>query len=329
MLFNVRAVQATFDDVNPATRDVWAYPDTGEWDPDRNVSEFCEALESWRYHGVLGFTINFQGGGAYFAPEVYEHFDNNGFTLDGELKPACADRVGQVLARADELGMVVIAGILYGVHSKKMSEDALWVAADNALSFLEATGHGNILIEVANEVEVMVRQTGYAMFVPDRTHEMVLRLRDMHPGFLYSTSQGGMDVATGRCMPPPTLIDAVDFILVHGNGTRAAQLDAALQSIRAMDVYRAHPKPIVINEDSPGMPNFEVSWKQGVSWGYFDQGYGGPRAWAGDAYVDYRSQPREDEHASLSGFQTPPVNWTINTNHKRAFFERVREITGA
>jgi hypothetical protein len=29
----------------------------------------------------------------------------------------------------------------------------------------------------------------------------------------------------------------------------------------------------------------------------------------------------------LSGFQTIPVNWSINTADKRAFFERLAEIT--
>jgi hypothetical protein len=328
LLFNVRAVQATFDDGNPGTRSLWAYPDTGAWDPERNLSEFCAALESWRDHGVLAFTVNFQGGGAYYAPEVYEGFDNNGFTLDGELKPAYARRIGRVLARADELGMVAIVGIFYCVHAKKMDVDALWRAADSALEFLESTGHRNILIEVANEVEVVLRHTGYAMFAPDRTHEMVLRLRDDHPQFLFSTSQGGMDVTTGRCMPPPSLVDAVDFILAHGNGTRAGQLGAALDAIVEMPAYQACPKPIMINEDSPGMPNFEAAWARGVSWGYFDQGYGGPRAWGGDAYLDYRSKPRESDYSELSGFQTPPVNWTINTQQKRAFFERVAEVTG-
>ncbi len=42
LLFNVRAVQATFDDENPATRDYWAYPDTGVCDPDRNTDEVCQ-----------------------------------------------------------------------------------------------------------------------------------------------------------------------------------------------------------------------------------------------------------------------------------------------
>jgi hypothetical protein len=65
LLFNVRAVQATFDDANPETRQHWAYPDTGVWDPARNTSELCAALPSWREHGVLALTINVQGGGPH------------------------------------------------------------------------------------------------------------------------------------------------------------------------------------------------------------------------------------------------------------------------
>jgi hypothetical protein len=32
LLFNSRMVQATFDDLNPDTRERWAYPDTRVWD---------------------------------------------------------------------------------------------------------------------------------------------------------------------------------------------------------------------------------------------------------------------------------------------------------
>ena len=329
LLFNVRAVQATFGDANPATRQHWVYPDTGKWGPERNVTEFCDTLPSWRDYGVMAFTVNFQGGGPLFAPEIYEHFDNNGFTPEGDLKPAYADRMARVLARADELGMVVIAGLFYGLHLKKMrDEEAIWRAADEALKFLEGKGRRNLLIEVANEVEVCVRQVGYDMFQPERTHEMVEKLRAMHPRFLYSTSQVGVNPEMGRGMPPPALVEAVDFVLLHGNNALAPQLETAIKAVQAMPAFKHDPKPILINEDSPGIPNLEVAWRNGVSWGYFDQGYGGPAAWGGDAYMDYRSRPRESRYEDLSGFQTPPVNWGINTEHKRAFFSRVAEITG-
>jgi hypothetical protein len=43
-----------------------------------------------------------------------------------------------------------------------------------------------------------------------------------------------------------------------------------------------------------------------ASWGYYDQGKN-----------DY-----------INGFQSPPVNWSINTEKKKAFFELLRKITG-
>ena len=67
LLFNARMVQGIFDDLNPETRQRWAYLDTGRWDPDRNTDEFLAALPAWRKHGLLAFTINLQGG----SPEGY------------------------------------------------------------------------------------------------------------------------------------------------------------------------------------------------------------------------------------------------------------------
>jgi hypothetical protein len=44
--------------------------------------------------------------------------------------------------------------------------------------------------------------------------------------------------------------------------------------------------------------------------------------------MDWKGQPREGSFAELSGFQTVPVNWSINTPVKKAFFDRVRQMTG-
>jgi len=67
LLLNVRAVNALFDDRNPETRPRWAYPDTNQWDPERNVREFLDQLPTWRAHGLLAITVNLQGG----SPEGY------------------------------------------------------------------------------------------------------------------------------------------------------------------------------------------------------------------------------------------------------------------
>ena len=330
LLFNVRALQATFDDANPNTRKHWAYPDTGVWDPERNVEEFCAALPAWKAHGVLGFTINFQGGGPLYVPEIYDSYDNNGFAPTGELKLAYADRVARVLARADELGMVPIVGLFYWVNLLKMeNEAAIWRAADEALAFLEGTGRRNLLIELANEIEVVVRRTPYDIFRPDCQPEMIEKLRAAHPGLYYSTSFMAHNVNLDPGYPPARLIEAADYVLLHGNGTRPPQLLAALQDLQALPAFQRNPKPILINEDSPAVPNLEASWRNYASWGYYDQGFAG-QVETEDPYTRYQERPRWNTGPldDLSGFQTPPVNWGINTPFKRAFFDRVAEVTG-
>ena len=60
-------VNAIFDDENPHTKHLWNYPDTNEWNPNRNTSEFIEMLPLYKNHGLLAFTVNLQGG----APSGY------------------------------------------------------------------------------------------------------------------------------------------------------------------------------------------------------------------------------------------------------------------
>ena len=325
LLFNVRAVQATFDDANPITRARWAYPDTGAWEAERNVYEFCAALPSWRDHGVLAFTINFQGGGAIYRPEVYDHYDNNAFTPAGELKPAYTDRLSRVLAAADAVGMVPIVGLFYGKHIQKMADEAaLWRAAHNALEFLESTGYQNILVELANELTACWKIAGCELLSPQNAHTMLHALREAHPTFLYSASE--ILVPPGN-LPSPELVEACDFVLVHGNYCDVQELETALQAVIAMPEFERNPKPLMINEDSIGVPNMDVSWRNRCSWGYYDQGYGS-NWFEWEKYANFSAHEREPEYENLSGFQTPPVNWGINTNEKRAFFRRVKEVTG-
>ena len=180
---------------------------------------------------------------------------------------------------------------------------------------------------MANEVEIVLNKSGHAVFDPGQTHEMVDTLRHDHPTFLISTSQRGANPESGKGMPPATLVETVDYLLPHGNGNSASRLVTVIETIQAMPQYRQNPKPILINEDSVGVPNLDVAWPRGVSWGYYDQGWEGQ---GDDPYEWYEPLPRRSDHpfGELNGFQTPPVNWMINTPFKRAFFTRVAEITG-
>ena len=53
LLLNSRMVQGVFDDLNPETTNLWIYPDTGKWDPERNTQEFLDAMSDWRSYGLL------------------------------------------------------------------------------------------------------------------------------------------------------------------------------------------------------------------------------------------------------------------------------------
>lgn len=96
LLPNSRMVQATFDDRNPTTRPQWAYPDTKQWDADRNTDEFLAAMPVWKQHGLLAFTLNLQGG----SPQGYskdQPWHNSAFNDDGSWNPYYFNRLKKSL----------------------------------------------------------------------------------------------------------------------------------------------------------------------------------------------------------------------------------------
>src|SRR2546426_6820568 len=132
LLLNSRMVKGIFDDRNPGTVKLWAYPDTGKWDAERNTREFLDAMPEWRRHGLLAFTINLQGG----SPQGYskdQPWHNSAIETDGSLRPDYLARLERILDKADQLGMVVILGYFYfGQDQRLRDEAAVLGAADNA-----------------------------------------------------------------------------------------------------------------------------------------------------------------------------------------------------
>ncbi|MEW6753848.1 MAG: hypothetical protein AB1505_23135, partial [Candidatus Latescibacterota bacterium] len=152
LLLNARLVQGTFDDLNPQTRGLWAYPD-GPWDPDRNTDEFVAAMPRWRAHGLLAFTLNLQGG----SPQGYstrQPWHNSAFWADGELQPGYLERLRRILDRADELGMAVILGYFYfGQDHRLADEEAVRRAVRHTTDWLLERQYAHVLVEVGNEVD--------------------------------------------------------------------------------------------------------------------------------------------------------------------------------
>ena len=303
LLMNARLIQGIFDDLNPDTRSKWAYPDTNQWDPDRNTREFVEAMESWCDHGLLSFTINLQGG----SPEGYskgQPWHNSAFTSDGSLRPDYMKRLSLILNRADQLGMVPILGFFYFGQDHRLSDEtAVKHAVDNAATWLLVNDYRNVIIEINNECNV---RYDHEILKPQRIHELIRRVKNRTRNgrrLLVSASYGGGTI------PLENVVTSADFLLLHGNGVKdPARIAEMVRQTRAVPGYTS--KPIIFNEDDhfdfdQPMNNMVAAVNEHASWGYFDPGKSN--------YVD--------------GHQCPPTNWTINTPRKKAFFGKLKEIT--
>jgi hypothetical protein len=319
LLFNSRMVQAIVDDESPDTRHRWAYPDTGIWDPERNTDDFCSMLPVYRSYGLLAVTIGLQGGGSAYLPEVWNNCILSAFASDGTLKEGHRKRLLRVLKAADDCGMVVIVNLFYWKQIRLVPEDdKVFKAVEQAADFLLGTGYRNILIDVANEsASWWTREIGR----PEHIHRLIHAMKSVSRNgrrLLVGCSTGGDN------LPTEEWLDAEDISFPHGNGNTPQQLRERLAKLRGMNAFRKRPRPVCINEDGVNLDNLDIAASEYASWGYYAQGAGShdpgyDAIWPGG---------REKRFEDLSGFQTLPVNWGINTPQKKAFFEKTAEITG-
>ncbi len=304
LLMNSRMVQGIFDDLNPETRSRWRYPDTGRWDPERNTREFLAAMPEWRKHGLIAFTINLQGG----SPEGYskeQPWHNSAITESGGLRPEYMARMERILDRADELGMVVILGIFYFGQDQRVEDEAAVIrAVDNTVDWLFERDYRHVVIEVNNECNV--DRYEHAILKPERVHELIERVKQRTRAgrrFLVSTSYGG------GAVPRENVVRSADFLLMHGNGvSHPERISEMVRQARAVQGYR--PMPILFNEDDhfdfdKPLNNMVAAIREYCAWGFFD--------------------PGKNDYAD--GYQSVPVNWGLNTERKKAFFAKLREIT--
>jgi len=307
LLLNSRMVQGIFDDLNPETVGTWAYPDTGRWDAERNTREFIAAMPAWRAHGLLAFTINLQGG----SPQGYsskQPWHNSAIAPDGSLREAYMSRLARIVDAADRLGMVVILGYFYFGQDERLENEAAVVrAVDHATRWVFDGGWRNVLIEINNECNV---RYDHPILRPDRVHELIERVQKTSRDgrrLLVSTSYGGGTI------PGENVVRTADFLLIHGNGVSdPAKIAEMVRRTRAVPGYS--PKPILFNEDDHfdfdrPVNNFTAALGEYASWGYFDF--------------------RQKGESFDAGYQSVPVDWSIDSPRKRGFFKLLAEITGS
>jgi hypothetical protein len=303
LLMNSRMVQGIFDDLNPETVKNFGYPDTQKWDADRNTDEFVSAMEDWKKHGLLAFSLNLQGG----SPLGYGNHGwiNSTFDEKGNLRPAYIKRLTQILDRANELGMVVILGYFYfGQDQYLEDEKAILNATDNITQWILEKGYQNILIEINNECN---GPYDHEVLTCSRVHELVQRAKKLGgENLLVGTSYGG------GVIPQQNVLQVSDFVLIHGNGVdEPSGITKMVRKTKNVTGYSG--QPILFNEDDhfnfdADDYNFKSAIESYTSWGYFDY------RMSGEGFED--------------GFQSIPVDWGINSTRKKAFFKKLKEITG-
>jgi len=262
-------------------------------------------MDLWYSKGLLAFNVNFQGG----SPEGYsknQAWENNAFEPDGTLRPAYLKRMERIVDKANQLGMVVNLGIFYfGQDQRLQDEKAVIAAVDNTVAWILKKKYKNIILEVANESNNNAYQ--HKIIGQDRIHELILRVKKNAPELLVSTS------FNGNTVPPDKVVEVSDYVLIHGNSVREPKrIGEFANEVRALPSYR--PMPIMINEDDhfdfdKPSNNFVEAVKSYVSWGFFD----------------YRLKGETDFN---EGYQSIPVNWGISSARKKAFFDKLEEITG-
>ena len=306
LLLNSRMVQGIFDDLNAETREMWIYPDTKKWDPERNTAEFIDNMEKWHSNGLLSFTINIQGG----SPQGYsgrQPWHNSGFTEDGSLRPEYLTRLEKIINKSDQLGMVPVLGLFYFGQDERLSdEEAVINSVNNIIDWLFEKKYRNVLIEINNECNI---QYDHEILRPERVHELIELVKNkVTDGYRFyaGTSYGG------GFIPLPNVVKSADFILLHGNGVSdPARILEMINETRSVEGYT--PKPILFNEDDhfdfhKEENNFISALKGYASWGYFD----------------YRMKDESFEN----GYQSVPVDWGINSERKKQFFKLLKEISG-
>jgi hypothetical protein len=272
-------------------------------------------MASWHEHGLLSFVINLQGG----CPYGYcrnQPWDNSAFSSDGSLRQDFMNRLERILDHADELGMIPMVGYFYfGQDENLVDEEAVKRAVVNATEWLLEKGYTNVIVEINNECNV---RYDHAILQCNGVHELISLAKSIEKdgrSLYVSTSLGGGSV------PPANIVEVSDFVLLHGNGVRDPErMVQMIRQVREMEVYT--PMPIVNNEDDQPWRVAEQGWdddnnnfvacvKNYASWGYFD----------------FRLESENNDYNL--GYQSVPVNWHINADRKRGFFNLLANITGS
>ena len=287
MLMNQRMIQGVFDDAE----DVKRFNRFGRtFDAEKNTEDLIRALPEWYAYGLRAITVGFQGGGPCFTMNSMT-INNNPYSPDGRsIDPAYLNRMKKIIDAADEIGMVVIVSCFYGPQSRFLKDDrAVMEATKTTANWLRDQKFTNVIIEIANEHDIEPYKVHPILFNDSGIVELIEIAR---------RESGGMPVgcsSTGAYFLPD-IPNASDVVLIHGNNMPRQIFYNQICQVKEA----AGEKPIVCNEDSQALSNFQVALDNDVSWGYYNN----------------------------MTEQEPPTVWGIKNAEDRFFAERMAEAVG-
>jgi hypothetical protein len=280
LLLNVRMVNCTFEDRNPATC-------PKGFDPDKNTDAFIAKIADYAAHGVRAFTLNLQGG----TPN-YKGALNSAFEPNGSLRPDSLRRVARVIEACDAQGVAVILGCFYQEQDQVLKDEAAVKAAVVATAnWIRERGYTNVVLEIANEFQ----HAGFdhpVIQTPTGMVSLIEHANTTAPGLLVSTSGMGGGRLNAVVQTPAS------FLLIHFNNVPVDEIQERAATARKIS------KAIVANEDDKtgeeGAKALQAASDALCSWGYMNK--------AKNQFYPFRFEGAADDpvvYAKMKALTTP------------------------
>ena len=176
LLLNSRMVNGIFDDVNPETRELFQYPDTGEWDAGRNTDEFVNAMDEWHAHGRsivfnadtrvaigLNKTATIKGSLSYFATEKSYQITQK---LSGLSVIAVDDAGNTFAAKTDDTGNFILY-VPKGTYTVTLEKAGVSEYIDIENNNQQVTAEPNEVKEVKLKLNIKEKRVETRKFTSD------------------------------------------------------------------------------------------------------------------------------------------------------------------
>lgn len=288
LLMNARFIQGIFDD--KTGRERYARFGRDHFCPDENTKELIAALPEWYRYGLRAITVGFQGGGPCFTINNFT-IENNPYSEDGtEIDGEYLRRMKSIIDAADEIGMVVIVSLFYATQVRFLRDNgAIRSIVTKVSEWIRDNGFTNVIVEINNEHNDKNYLKCPILHEGSGVAELIGIVKSIIPNTPVGCSGFGGNY-------DETIGEASSVVIIHGNGLTRQHLYKLIKRVK-----ESQPgKPIVINEDSQAIGQMDVTYREGVSWGY------------------YNNMTKQE----------PPTNWTVTKGEDMFFAMRMAEGIG-